>query len=241
MRIKGITVILLLGMLLVAGVVCGEGQGVKPTPTPTYISGNVTLAIDSVGPGYVYKPGEGIFSYEWGTLVELDVTVPPCFCQFEYWSGDVESIADINSWHTTLTMYGNYSIIAHFRHGDYERAKHEIGLDVNEFKELNTGILPIINGATAINISVNDGELISTSIIDVCSLLIMEGGVLETIPEGCISIPGDNNDNCDSGSCNCSASAHYIYTTDENGKVYSTCVGEECDTNYEDGYQSVWP
>jgi hypothetical protein len=46
MKIKGIAAVLLLGMLLVAGVVCGGGQSAQPTPTPTE-EGVINLTFNS--------------------------------------------------------------------------------------------------------------------------------------------------------------------------------------------------
>jgi prepilin-type N-terminal cleavage/methylation domain-containing protein len=80
------------------------------------------------------------------------------------------------------------------------------------------------------------------SILDMCSILL-PGGLLRTAPEGCISINGSNNDNCDSAlNCSgCRATFHYIWAIDSKGNVFSTCVGGDCAANGEDGYQDVWP
>ena len=63
--------------------------------------------------GEVTKPGEGTFIYATGTVVDLDAEPFEGYV-FEYWSGDVETIADINIATTNMTMYDNYSIKAVF-------------------------------------------------------------------------------------------------------------------------------
>jgi len=80
------------------------------------------------------------------------------------------------------------------------------------------------------------------SILDMCSILL-PGGMLRNAPDGCISINGSSNDNCDSAmNCSgCIATSHYIWAIDKSGTVFSTCVGSECTANGVDGYQDVWP
>jgi prepilin-type N-terminal cleavage/methylation domain-containing protein len=80
-------------------------------------------------------------------------------------------------------------------------------------------------------------------ILDMCSILL-PGGMLRTAPDGCISINGSNNDNCDSAMINCSgcfATSHYIWAIDTRGNLYSACAGGDCKANNADGYQDVWP
>jgi prepilin-type N-terminal cleavage/methylation domain-containing protein len=81
------------------------------------------------------------------------------------------------------------------------------------------------------------------SILDMCSILL-PGGMLRTAPDGCVSINGSNNDNCDSATINCSGcidTSHYIWAIDSKGNLYSACVGGDCNANNADGYQGVWP
>ncbi len=90
----------------------------------------VTLAVGTVGcnPGpaqhdltiYVTKggevvtPGEGTFAYDEGTAVEL-IVFPHTGYDFVNWTGDVETIGDVNAASTAITMNGNYEITANFR------------------------------------------------------------------------------------------------------------------------------
>jgi uncharacterized repeat protein (TIGR02543 family) len=52
-------------------------------------------------------------TYEAGAVVFI-VATPPCGYQFVNWTGDVDTIADVNSSQTTITMNGDYFIIANF-------------------------------------------------------------------------------------------------------------------------------
>jgi len=73
-----------------------------------------TLTINSTGYGYVSEPGEGTFTYPWGTEVYLETIPAPCCCGFDKWTGDVDTMADIYAPCTTIIMYGDYSITANF-------------------------------------------------------------------------------------------------------------------------------
>ncbi len=75
---------------------------------PTY-----TLIISSTVGGSVTEPGEGTFTYDEGTVVELKA-VPDEAYRFVHWTGDVDAIASVNATQTTITMEGNYSITANF-------------------------------------------------------------------------------------------------------------------------------
>jgi len=61
----------------------------------------------------VTTPGEGTFTYDAGTLVEL-VATPEVGYHFVSWTGDVETVADVNAASTALTMNGHYFITANF-------------------------------------------------------------------------------------------------------------------------------
>jgi len=72
------------------------------------------LTINSTIGGNVTIPGEGTFGpYDHGTVVNLTAT-PDADYAFLWWSGNVSTIGDVNSSNTSITMYGNYSIIANF-------------------------------------------------------------------------------------------------------------------------------
>ena len=72
------------------------------------------LSISSTSGGSVTSPGEGIFSYAAGIVVEL-VATPGDGYGFQMWTGDTHDIADPNSHATNITMNGDYSITANFQ------------------------------------------------------------------------------------------------------------------------------
>jgi ribosomal protein L21E len=72
------------------------------------------LAIFSTAGGSVTTPGEGSFTYDTGTVVNL-VATPASGYKFNKWTGDVGTIANVNAASTNITMSGNYYIAANFR------------------------------------------------------------------------------------------------------------------------------
>jgi hypothetical protein len=71
------------------------------------------LTISSIEGGSVTEPGEGVFTYDGGAVVDL-VATPDEGYQFDEWTGDVGTIADIEADVTTITIDGDYSIAANF-------------------------------------------------------------------------------------------------------------------------------
>ena len=72
-----------------------------------------TLTINSTAGGSVTTPGEGAFTYDAGTVVTI-VATPGEDYRFVNWTGDVDTITDVEAAATTITMSGNYSITANF-------------------------------------------------------------------------------------------------------------------------------
>ncbi|MBE0431387.1 MAG: S8 family serine peptidase [Dehalococcoidia bacterium] len=83
--------------------------GGEPPPPPQ----EYNLTISSTAGGSVTAPGEGTFTYEEGTVVDLVATADSGY-QFAGWTGDTGTIADVNAASTTITMNGDYSITANF-------------------------------------------------------------------------------------------------------------------------------
>ena len=71
------------------------------------------LAINSTGGGNVTTPGEGVFTYDEGTIVNLMAEAYEGY-QFVDWTGDVSTVADINDASTSITINGSYNITANF-------------------------------------------------------------------------------------------------------------------------------
>jgi len=78
------------------------------SPPPKY-----DLTVQSTEGGRVTIPGEGAFTYDEGTAVELAAQAEPGY-RFVNWSGDVGTIANVNATSTTITMNGDYSVTANF-------------------------------------------------------------------------------------------------------------------------------
>jgi hypothetical protein len=89
---------------LVAGMIsCGGGSGV--------IKYNLTIASTSLGS--VTNPGEGTSTYDEGAVVDLVAEAEEGYC-FVNWTGNVDTIANVNVATTTITMNDSYSITANF-------------------------------------------------------------------------------------------------------------------------------
>jgi hypothetical protein len=71
------------------------------------------LAISSTEGGSVTEPGEGVFTHNEGTVVYL-AAAPDVRYRFDRWTGNVSTVANIESVATTITMNGNYFITAKF-------------------------------------------------------------------------------------------------------------------------------
>jgi hypothetical protein len=71
------------------------------------------LTISTTEGGEITTPGEGTSSYDEGTEVPL-VALPHTGYRFVNWTGDVDTIANVEDNTTTITMKGDYSITAKF-------------------------------------------------------------------------------------------------------------------------------
>jgi len=79
-----------------------------PPPAPRY-----NLTISSTAGGSVVSHGQGTFTYDEGEEVEL-IARPDSGYYFFRWTGDVDTVSDIDSRTTTITMDADYSITASF-------------------------------------------------------------------------------------------------------------------------------
>jgi alpha-tubulin suppressor-like RCC1 family protein len=88
-----------------------------------------TLTIASTAGGTVTDPGEGIFTYAKGTVVNLVAQASEGY-QFAHWMGDVDTIDNRYHASTTITMNGNYFITANFSYTPMVAAgaEHTVGL-----------------------------------------------------------------------------------------------------------------
>ena len=76
-------------------------------------TGQYDIQISSTGGGSVTTPGEGLFTYDEGTMVNL-VATPDSGYRFDNWAGNVDTIADAYAATTTITINNYYQIIARF-------------------------------------------------------------------------------------------------------------------------------
>jgi uncharacterized protein YkwD/preprotein translocase subunit YajC len=72
-----------------------------------------SLTISSAAGGSVTTPGEGTFTRDAGTVVNLVATAGTGY-QFVNWTGNVGTVANVNSASTTITINDDYSITANF-------------------------------------------------------------------------------------------------------------------------------
>ena len=98
---KRISIFLII-VALIAGIVgCGQ-------PAPSY-----ALAIASTEGGSVTAPGEGMFTYDEGTVVNLVAEADEGY-YFVNWTGDVGTVANVVAATTAITINNHYYIIASF-------------------------------------------------------------------------------------------------------------------------------
>jgi uncharacterized repeat protein (TIGR02543 family) len=95
--------IVLIAVSLIAGTVGCIGE-----ETPMY-----DLTISTTEGGEITSPGDGTFGYDEGTAVPL-VAFPHTGYRFVSWTGDVDTIDDVNAAATTIIMNDDYSITAEF-------------------------------------------------------------------------------------------------------------------------------
>ena len=76
-------------------------------------AGWYSLTVASTSGGTVTSPSPGTFVYEGGDIVDL-VAQPDEGYAFVKWTGDVDSVADVDAAQTTITVNGSYSITANF-------------------------------------------------------------------------------------------------------------------------------
>jgi alpha-tubulin suppressor-like RCC1 family protein len=71
------------------------------------------LTVSSTAGGSIATPGEGTYSYDEGTVVDLISEAEEGY-KFVTWTGDVNTIKDVDAAKTTITMNDSYSITANF-------------------------------------------------------------------------------------------------------------------------------
>ncbi|BBO84834.1 hypothetical protein DSCO28_54000 [Desulfosarcina ovata subsp. sediminis] len=80
----------------------------------------VTLTVSSSEGGSVTQPGEGSSTHGWGDMVTLGAEADEGY-RFAGWTGDVDTVGDVTSSHTTVTMHttdGDVTLTANFAYGE---------------------------------------------------------------------------------------------------------------------------
>ena len=119
------------------------------------------LAIVSTAGGNVTTPGEGMFTYDEGTVVNLTAEAEEGY-RFVNWTGNVATIADVYAAATDITINSNYFVTANFEVSSAPMLAasvyHTVGLKTdgtvvavgdNEYGECNVGGWTDITGVAA--------------------------------------------------------------------------------------------
>jgi hypothetical protein len=117
----------------------------------------------------------------------------------------------------------------------YMTARDEVGIAVIAYTIDNNADIPALTGTYSI------AECADCHPIDMNLLITSSDMILSEVPDGTYAVAGANNDNCDGGATGCSADNHYVWLVNTFGIVYSKCMGADCNSNGDDGYQGVWP
>lgn len=104
---KRAIIFLLLGALIVGVVACSPGGAGG-------IFGGYSITVASTIGGTVTSPGEGVFSYPRGAVVNL-VAEPDRGYHFTLWTTNAGTIADVYAATTTITVNNYYFVTAGFQ------------------------------------------------------------------------------------------------------------------------------
>jgi len=111
---KGTHVKRISSLLIVAALIAGTvGCVSSPTQYGLTIPTQYDLSISGTEGGEITNLGEGTFTCDEGEVVSL-VATPASGYRFVNWTGDVDTIENIEAPSTTITMKGDYSIAANF-------------------------------------------------------------------------------------------------------------------------------
>ena len=114
----------------------------------------------------------------------------------------------------------------------YNSDKSKIQTALSAYRASHNSSMPFTNNSVTLNIPSG-----TYNIIDICAL-IGAGDLLDEVPASCVD---SSFDNCGAATCSCKQNAHYIWLAYGAGNVISTCTGGDCETNFADGYQGIWP
>lgn len=137
--IAACTIVIIIAVVLVS---------VRPwEATPSTQTHTLTTLVNPSGAGSI-SPSSG--DYESGLQVTLTAS-PASGYTFDYWSGDVSTVADVNSASTTITVDDNYSVTANFEPAPTELSSTEAQQLTGYLEEISDGWdQPSVDAANAI-------------------------------------------------------------------------------------------
>ena len=100
-------------LLIVLALIAAMAGCTFASPSGGPVGQYCILSITSTGGGSVTTPGEGTFTYDAGTVVNLLAEPEPGYL-FTNWTGDAGTIANVTAASTTITASATYSIRANF-------------------------------------------------------------------------------------------------------------------------------
>ena len=93
-----------------------DGSAISKSAVGTFLTmaeGLCSLTVSSTAEGSVTTPGEEIYTYELGEVINL-VAEPEDGYRFVRWTGDVSTVGNVNAASTNITMQDNFLITANF-------------------------------------------------------------------------------------------------------------------------------
>jgi hypothetical protein len=239
-----------------------------PTPTAIPVLPNLTITNITFNPttGCEGAPVQvAVTIQNQGTLVS-----PACYWSWQLFAGSVTLLNTLPSLppggttivHTEMTLADDItgtfnttaivdptSVVAELNESDnqlmqsltvsicnfqsnYNSDKSNIQTALNAYMASHNGSIPVTNNSVTLSDPAG-----TYPIIDICALL-GAGDLLDVVPSSCIDTSFDN---CEATGCTCNQNAHYKWLVKGAGTVVSSCIGDDCEANSTDGYQSIWP
>lgn len=118
----------------------------------------------------------------------------------------------------------------------YNSAKEEIRNAITAYSASHNNSFPTLSG----NITIGSKTYY---VLDFNQLLIVNGGIMKTMPTGLANV-SVGNDNCNGADSRCENTSHYVWMVDKAGNIISVCINGStggCNAANKDGYQYIWP
>jgi len=116
-----------------------------------------TLTVNSTAGGSVTEPGQGIFTCDPGSVVDL-LAVPDSGYKFVNWTGYVGTVADSYAADTTITMNSSYVITANFTLSTLPTVITTTATSVTSNSATLNGTLYNLGSATSVQVSFEWGN-----------------------------------------------------------------------------------